>query len=470
MKAVEDYVRSLGLDAYLVGGAVRDELLGLESKDADFLVLGVDIDALRASLAPHGRVEELIVAGKPVGVRLFPRNREVRTLAPAGIELAPPRRERSTGPARHDFEIVVDPSAGVEDDLARRDFTVNAMARHVQGGELVDPFGGRRDLERRLLRTVSRNSFAEDPLRVVRGLRFIAQLGLEPDDDTLQQMREESHAVALVSGERVGGGLAADGMGELSKLLLGAQPQRALRIARDTGVLVELLPEFARAVGFDQESSYHDLTVDEHIFAVVQATADAGDPLRVRLAALFHDLGKPHVAWRGTDRRLHFYGRRGRRDHAEVSAQLAGTALRRLRYPNELRDAVVKIVRFHMLDIARADALRARRLLRRYGDRLALDLLAHKEADLIGKGDDGPRDEEELARLRRFRRLVESERGSPHRLADLAVDGTDLIELGYRPGPALGQTLAELLDEVVEDPSLNRRETLLARAEARLAG
>jgi tRNA nucleotidyltransferase domain 2 putative len=99
-----------------------------------------------------------------------------------------------------------------------------------------------------------------------------------------------------------------------------------------------------------------------------------------------------------------------------------------------------------------------------------MDLLAHKEADLIGKGEHGPRDTGELERLRRFRTLVESERGSPHRLADLAVDGTDLIELGYRPGPALGQTLADLLDEVVEDPSLNRRETLLARAEARLPG
>ena len=470
MRAVEDYVRSLGLDAYLVGGAVRDELLGLESKDADFLVAGVDLATLREALEPHGRVEELVVNGKSVGVRLFPRDRDVRAFVRAGIEFAPPRRERSTGPGRHDFEIVVDPAASVEDDLARRDFTINAMARHLEHGELVDPFDRQGDLGRRVLRTVSPVSFAEDPLRLVRGLRFVSQLGFEPDEETLRQMREESHSVALVSGERVGGGLAADGMGELSRLLLGAQPRRAMEIARDTGVLVELLPEFARAVGFDQESTYHDRTVEDHIFAVVQATADAGDALRVRLAALFHDVGKPHVAWRGTDRRLHFYARHGRRDHADVSAQLADAALRRLRYPNELREGVVRIVRFHMLDIGRADALRARRLLRRYGDRLAIDLLAHKEADLIGKGHDGPRDEGELERLRRFRRLVESERGSPHRLSDLAVDGTDLIELGYRPGPTLGQTLAELLDEVVDNPSLNRRETLLARAESRLGG
>jgi tRNA nucleotidyltransferase/poly(A) polymerase len=465
MQAVEDYVATLGLDVYVVGGAVRDELLGLQSKDADFLVLGVDILGLREALEPHGRVEDLIVADRPVGVRLFPRNRDLRAAAPAGIEFAPPRREQSTGPGRHDFAIVIDPSASVEDDLGRRDFTVNAIARHLGDARLVDPFDGIADLERRILRTVSPRSFAEDPLRIVRGLRFVAQLGLEPDVETLRQMREEARSVALVSGERVGGGLAADGMGELSKLLLGRDPRRALRLARDTGVLVELLPEFVKAVGFDQESLYHALTVDEHTFAVVQAAADAGMPLRVRLATLFHDLGKPHVAWRGSDRRLHFYARRGRRDHAEVSAQLADGSLRRLRYPNELREDVVRIIRFHMFDVGRADEVRARRLLRRHGDRLALDLIDHKEADLIGKGDEGPRDVEELERLRRFRRVVEGELVSPHRLSDLAVDGTDLIAIGYRPGPALGKTLAGLLDAVVEEPSLNRRETLLARAE-----
>jgi tRNA nucleotidyltransferase (CCA-adding enzyme) len=464
MKAVEDYVATLGLDAYVVGGAVRDELLGVQSKDADFLVPAIDIPGLHEALEPHGRVEDLVVAGKTVGVRLFPRDRELRSVAPAGIEFAPPRRERSKGPGRHDFEIVVDPTATVEDDLARRDFTINAIARRLSDGLIVDPFDGRGDLERGVLRTVSPRSFAEDPLRLVRGLRFVSQLGLEPEDETLLQMREEARAVAIVSGERVGGGLAADGMGELSKLLLGRDPRKALRLARDTGVLVELLPEFVKAVGFDQESRYHDLSVDEHTFAVVQAAADAGMSLRVRLAALFHDLGKPHVAWRGSDRRLHFYARRGRRDHAEVSAQLADGALRRLRYPNELRESVARIVRFHMLDIGKADAVRARRLLRRHGDRLALDLLDHKEVDLIGKGSDGPRDVDELERLRRFRVVLEGELVSPHRLSDLAVDGADLIEIGYRPGPELGQTLADLLDAVVEEPTLNRRETLLARA------
>jgi tRNA nucleotidyltransferase/poly(A) polymerase len=463
-RQIEEYVRSLELDAYVVGGAVRDELLGADSKDADFLVPGVDIEGLREALSAHGRTEQLVVAGRGVGVRHYPRDRQLRALVPAGIELAPPRREVSTGPGRHDFEIVVDPAAPVEEDLARRDFTINAMARRLADGTLVDPYGGGSDLASRTLRTVSRNSFAEDPLRIVRGLRFVSQLGLEPDEPTLAQMLEEAAGVALVSGERIGGGIHADGLGELSKLLLGKEPARALRLARDTGVLVELLPEFASAIGFEQESRYHDLTVDEHTFETVQAAADAGFSLAVRLAALFHDLGKPEVAWRGTDGRLHYYARPGysNRSHEQVSADLAAQALSRLRYPNDLRSRVLRIVRAHMLDPGRGDAVRARRLLARYGRALTFELLDHKEADLRGKGQ--PPDPEDVERLTRFRETVRAELKNPYRLRHIAVDGRDLLAIGYEPGPQLGKTLHALLDDVIRDPERNTREYLLERA------
>jgi tRNA nucleotidyltransferase (CCA-adding enzyme) len=468
VKAVEDYIRSLGIGAYVVGGAVRDSLLGVESKDADFLVPGLDIEGLRAALQPHGRTEDLVVAGRTVGLRLRPRERVIRELAPAGIELAPARRELSTGPGRHDFEIVVDPNATVEEDLERRDFTVNAIARRLDDDVLVDPFHGREDLERGILRTLSERSFAEDPLRVVRGLRFVSQLGFSFDEQTLAQMREEADSVRLVSGERVGGGVASDGMGELSKLLLGAHPATALRIARDTGVLVAVLPEFGPAIGFDQESRYHDMTVDEHTFAVVQAAADADAPLRVRLAALLHDLGKPLVAWRGSDGRLHYYRKPGiaPRGHATVAAELADDALRRLRYPNDLRRHVVSIIRGHMFDIGRGDALRARRFLWRHGDDLVDDLLDHRDADLRGKAaDPSELPVGQLERLAEFRRVVDEQRSSPHRLRDLAVDGDDLLALGYEPGPKVGFTLGALLEAVIDDPALNDRDELLARAE-----
>jgi tRNA nucleotidyltransferase (CCA-adding enzyme) len=469
--ALESYVRSLELDAYLVGGAVRDELLELESSDADFLVPGLDTDGLKAALAPHGRVEDLIVAGRLVGVRLHPRDAIVRKLVPAGIEFAPPRKEVSTGPGRHDFEIVADPALSVEDDMRRRDFTVNAMARRLATGEIVDPLGGRDDLARRVLRAVSPTSFAEDPLRLVRALRFVSQLGFDPDEATLRQMRGEAAAVRLVSGERIGGGLAADGVGELSKLLRGSFPGRALRLARDTGVLVELLPEFEQAIGFDQESRYHSLSVDEHTFAVVQAAADAKRSLAVLLAALFHDLGKPHVAWRGADRRLHYYAKPGfsEKSHEQVGAELARDALLRLRYPNALRARVVRIVRHHMFQVGKGEPVRARRFLAKYGDELAFDLVDHKEADFLGKpGPGGGRLYEDIAKLERFRQMLERERQNPHRLADLAAGGDDLIALGFAPGPELGRVLHELLHDVVEDPALNTKDALLDRARAKL--
>src|SRR5207302_1463852 len=249
------------------------------------------------------------------------------------------RREVSTGPGRHDFDIVVDPAAPVEEDLARRDFTVNAMARRLVDGTLVDPYGGRSDLESRTLRTVSRNSFAEDPLRLVRGLRFVSQLGLEPDEATRAQMEDEAESVALVSGERIGGGVHADGLGELSKLLLGREPARALRLARDTGVLAQLLPELQATIGFEQESKRQNLPLDEHIFAVVQAAADAGASLAVRLGALLHDAGKP-----GADG-----------DHAERGARLTKQALGRLRYPSRLRTHVTRLVRSHSFRLDAVD-------------------------------------------------------------------------------------------------------------------
>jgi tRNA nucleotidyltransferase (CCA-adding enzyme) len=471
---IEDYVRGLGLDAYLVGGAVRDELLGLDSKDADFLVPGLGLEELKRTLAAHGRVEDLVVADRLVGVRFHPRDRRVGALARAGIEFAPPRAERSTGPGRHDFEIVADPSLPVEEDMRRRDFTVNAMARRLETGELVDPFGGRGDLEAGVLRTVSPDSFREDPLRLVRALRFVSQFGFRPDEELVRQLREEAPAVTGVSGERIGGGLAADGLGELSRLLLGAEPARALRLARDSGVLVELLPEFRRAIGFDQESRYHDLTVDEHTFAVVQAAADAGFSLEVRLAALFHDLGKPLVAWRASDGQLHYYAKPGfaERGHEQVGAELAARALRRLRYPNALRARVVRIVRRHMFKVGKGDERRARRFLRKHGSELAFQLLDFKQADLSGKHGSGgePPPLEELEQLAAFREVVAREVRSPHRLADLAVDGSDLIELGFAPGPRLGRALEELLDEVVEEPELNTREQLLDLARRKLRG
>lgn len=442
---IRRYIRTLGLDAYVVGGAVRDELLGIEHADEDFLVPGVDQSGLRASLSPHGRVEDMEVHGQLVGVRFYPRDPAIRALAPAGIELTPPRRELSVGPGHRDFEIVADPSIPIEDDMGRRDFTVNAMARRLATGELVDPFGGRDDLERRVLRTVHPDSFREDPLRILRGLRLVSQLGFTLAEETVAQMRADAAGLRHVSGERIGGGVDADGMGELSKLLLGARPGLALRLARDTGALVEFLPEYGPAIGYALGSERQPAPLDEHLFSVVEHVAAAGAGLELRLAALLHDLAKPE-----TDET--------EASHAEVGAQVAGHVLRRLRYPNALRQAVTRLVAGHAFWLdGPIDALFARRFLASHGLESARNLIALKRADLSAKVVE-PWENDHLDELER---LVEEQRETPHRLAQLAVDGSDLIGIGYAEGPELGAALARLLDTVVDEPAANERERLL---------
>jgi tRNA nucleotidyltransferase/poly(A) polymerase len=427
--AIRDYVRDLGLGAFVVGGSVRDELLGLEHRDEDFLVPDLDQEGLRRVLEPHGRIEDIVVNAGVKGVRLHPRERALRELAPAGIELAPG-------------------GGSIGDDLRRRDFTVNAIARSLESGELVDPVGGLDDLARREVRIVSREVFRDDPLRLLRALRLVSQLGFDVGGETLVEMRLASGGIRDVAPERIGGGLAADGLGELSLLLLGARPAPALRLARDTGVLEAILPEFSVVIGVSLDSPRQPHPLDEHVFAVVQATADAGAPLRVRLAALVHDLGKPQADL-------------SRAPHADVGAILATRILERLRYPTRLIRSVTGLVGAHSYRLdGPVDARRARRFLAANGVQQAFDLVLLKEADLRAKT--VPADEH--VALARLRELLEEARAAPHRLADLAVDGDDLIELGIPEGPELGRLLHRLLGDVVEDPALNERETLLGRA------
>jgi tRNA nucleotidyltransferase (CCA-adding enzyme) len=433
--AIRDYVRELGLGAWAVGGSVRDELLGIEHRDEDFVVPGFDHDGLRRALAPYGRVEEMVVHGEPKGVRLHPADRALRLLAPAGIELA-------AAPGGEEALAV---------DLALRDFTVDAIARSLETGELADPHGGLADLAVRRLRAVNDDSLRADPLRILRALRLVSQLGFRPDGATLALIRRDAPLLASVAPERIGGGLHEDGHGELSLLLLGDAPGPALRLARDTGALVAVLPEFANVIGVELDSPRQPLALDEHLLAVVQGTADLGAGLPVRLAALVHDLGKPEADVT-------------RAEHAAHGAEIARAALERLRYPTRLVRSVTAVVRAHSFALDGVDARFARRFLAEHGE-LAFDLVELKEADLLAKH--VPAEEHDA--LERLRTLLQEALAGPHRLADLEVDGGDLLALGLREGPEVGRILEVLLAEVVDDPSRNEREALLERARAELS-
>lgn len=451
------------LDVFVVGGAVRDGLLGKEPKDIDLMARGTP-DQIKAAVEELGHTaEELIVRDRVVGVRAYGRD-----LPPEGVEIAPPRIEKSTGPSRHDFEIVPHPDPGSRDavalDAERRDFTVNALYRDPATGEVVDPTGkGIPDLEKRVLRTTHPDSFRDDPLRILRAARFASQHGLDPDEETFRQMEEHAGAITALTQKGVSGTVET----ELNKLLLGDGPARGLRLLRDTGALAVLLPELEESIGFDQESRWHVDTVDEHIFKVVDDLAKRNAPLPVRLAALFHDSGKPESSWRGEDGRLHYYGNPelGKRDHADIGAERADAALRRMNYPAEVRTRVRAIVQNHMLQANRPSPVKARKARARLGDELLRDVIMHRRSDVSSKGED---DAGFIDRLDEFEQLVEQERDAPVTVADLSINGDDLIELGYPQGPIIGETLDMLLRQVIGQPKLNEAPWLLKQAKKQL--
>jgi tRNA nucleotidyltransferase (CCA-adding enzyme) len=439
-------MRTLPFDEiYEVGGSLRDGLLGRPVKDVDFLVRGHSIDELLVTLRTVGPAEELRVAGRLVGVRFRP------PFGPKeGIEVVPPRRESPirpgdpefTGNPHTDFRIEPDPLLSVQDDLERRDFTVNAMARDIRSGVWVDPFGGRDDLAAGVLRAVHPSAFRDDPLRILRGIARRGRDGLVPEPETLALMHEEAPRIAGLSAERV--------RETLDQTITGAFAADALRLARDVGALKVALPEWQACVGVPQTSATQAYTVDEHILHVLDQAVARDASLVLRLAALWHDAGKPFAD--------------GAQSHAEKGARLADLAMRRLAYDNDTRLAVVHLVREHPYhEEVEPTPASARRFLARVGREAAPDLLVLRRCDRLGRGFPPPVDE--LARRDRFEQLVAAEWGSPVTRGELAVTGDDLLAAGLPAGPGLGRVLARLLADVVEDPSRNTRDGLLQRAQ-----
>ena len=433
-------------EIYEVGGSIRDELLGRPPKDADFLVRGVPLDELRRELGRHGKADDLVVAGRLVGVRFWPRFGPKQ-----GVEVVPPRREAPilpgdeghSGNPHRDFRIEADPDLPLRADLERRDYTVNAIARDIRTRELVDPFGGRADLDRGVLRVVHESAFRDDPLRILRGLVRQSKDGLVPDDRTRELMREWAPRIAELSAERV--------RESLDQILTGVNAEDALRQARDVGALWVAVPELAHAAGADQQSKRHALTLDEHLIRTVGEAARRHAPLTVRLTGLFHDIAK--LAAKGASRPA---------EHAELGSAMTQQVLRRLAYDVDTIRHVCGLVRYHAYHEDREPTpLSARRFLHRVGRELAPDLLVFRRCDRAATGKP-PVDELEVLRDR-FEAYVQAENGQPVTRGELAIDGNELLALGLS-GPALGRVLDHLLDQVVEDPERNTRDWLLAEA------
>lgn len=443
---VRDLCRRLadaGYPSWVVGGCVRDELLAeIEGRSAESVHRN-DWDI--ATSARPETVKKLFRRVIPTGIE---HGTVTVLLNGQGYEVTTLRDETTyTDGRRPDSVYFVD---AIEQDLARRDFTVNAIAYDPLADRLIDPFGGIPDLRARVLRAVGEPSerFAEDGLRVLRAARFVATLEAELEPRTARAIQPSLQSYRKVSAERI--------REEWLKTMKAQRPSRAFEVMREHGMLAITAPELLESVGVEQ-NRYHAYDVWRHALACLDACPR--DPV-LRVAGLLHDIGKPRTrAFSEKTNDYTFY------EHERVGAEMAGPLLERLRFSNEERTRIVALVRHHLIcyDDSWSDAA-VRRWLRRVGPELAPDLYELAQADIKAKGREVSEELQQIANLRAHVERVLAA-GAALSVRDLAVNGHDLMrELGIEPGPDLGRILRTLLEEVVEDPTKNTREQLLTRA------
>lgn len=421
-------LQKAGYRAYVVGGCVRDFLLGLTPHDYD-LCTSATPEQIVALFSNHTLVRSGEKHGT-IGVVLKHQVYEITTF----------RTEGSYSDSRHPDKVTfVD---DIRQDLRRRDFTVKAMAYCPKEG-VIDPWGGQQDLQARVLRTVGEPEarFSEDALRILRGVRFAVRFSLTPQEETLQAMFRLAAQMDKLAKERI--------YDELCKLLPLVTAADLIRFAP---VFTQILPELAACVDFQQRSPHHAYDVFTHTAHVVEAVAPVP---ALRWAALLHDIGKPETFTQDENGRGHFHS------HADVSAKTAEQILRRLKAPNALREQVVFLIAHHMLPLEPDNKLLRRRL-GKYGKDNLFALLALQRADHAGKGT-----QEASPDFDRIEQMLEAllEDASCFTVDDLAINGRDILALGYQSGPQIGNCMRFLLDKVHEEMLPNTKEELLAVAE-----
>ena len=418
-----------GFAAYAVGGCVRDALLGLEPHDYD-LCTDARPDGIRRVFAGFRQ----ILAGEKHGTVTV-------LIEDNPVEITTFRTEGAYTDSRHPQWVEFVPE--IEKDLARRDFTVNAMAYSPTRG-FADPFGGQQDLKDRVLRAVGDPTarFTEDALRILRGVRFAVRFGLGVEEATLKAMKAQAFRMDHLSRERV--------FDELCKLLPLVSAEDLLRYRQ---IITQVIPELQPLWGFDQKNRHHIYDVYTHTAHVVAAVpAD----LTLRWAALLHDLGKPASFTLDEQGEGHFHG------HAAISAELANEILHRLKAPTALRERVVLLIEKHMvwLEVTKPAI---RRWISRLGIEAMQQLMILQEADTGGKGTENPEDNPYFSGIAALIREILAE-DACLQIKDLAVNGHDLMALGLS-GKAIGQMLNRLLELVLDEEIQNEKAALLARVQ-----
>lgn len=433
-EAVRDIIHTLqgaGYEAWAVGGCVRDSILGRVPDDWD-ITTSARPEQVKALF------KKTVDTGIQHGTVTVLWHRE-------GYEVTTYRIDGEYEDSRHPKEVQF--TVSLREDLRRRDFTINAMAYNEEAG-LVDIFGGIGDIRAKKIRCVGdpMERFSEDALRMMRAVRFSAQLGYEIEEETEAAICRLSHTLEKISAERI--------RTELVKLLVSPHPE-LIRACWRTGMTAVFLPEFDRMMETAQNNRHHCYCVGEHTIRAMEAA----EPVKtLRLALLFHDMGKPEAKTTDADGTDHFYG------HELKSADMARAVMRRLKFDNDTTGRVVRLVRAHDVKIEPGEKY-MRRALNRLGEDLFPELFAVKEADMAAQSD--YQREEKREALLTMRRDYEAVIGSRAcvSLKNLAVNGRDLIGTGFAPGRGLGEVLQALLEEVLEEPERNTREYLLGRAE-----
>ena len=422
-------LRAAGHAAYAVGGCVRDSMMGLPPTDYDVATSATPEETLRVFSGE--RVVETGVKHGTVTV----------LIGEASVEVTTFRVDGAYSDARRPDAVTFTPSLPA--DLARRDFTVNAMAYDEREG-LVDPYGGAADIAMRVIRCVGDpdTRFREDALRILRALRFAAVLDFSIEPETAAALRRNAPLLEKISAERVNA--------ELCKLLCGRNVRAVLLDYGD--VLGVPIPELLPMRGFDQHNPYHIYDIWEHTAAAVE---NAPPTVVLRLAALLHDVGKP-PCFTLDEGGGHFYG------HATTGAEMADTILRRLRFDTATRERVVLLVREHCgFELTERAVKRA---LNRLGQEAFFELLELMRSDNLAQSPALRYRQSWIDAVERLGREV-LEKEACFSLKDLAVDGKDLIAAGYAPGPALGAALKTLLDAVIDGKAPNEKAALLAYLE-----
>ena len=467
-----------GFEAFLVGGCVRDLILGRKPKDWDITTnakpdeiislfektvyennFGTVAVCIPKENVSHETTEADVTPESDVvetGRRETSKNTkdevtpEVNFVEPGRhetkyhiIEVTPYRTETTYTDFRHPDEVKF--SDNIEDDLKRRDFTINAMAYDPHKGHLIDNYKGQEDIKDKIIKAVgeAEERFNEDALRMLRAIRFSSELDFVVSHETMMAILDKKDLIKNISSERI--------RDEFTKIIMSNNPASGIGMLQKLGLLKYIIPEVEDGIGCEQGGA-HKYDVFGHLLAALDHAKNKGWGLEIRLSALFHDIGKPKSRRSGVKKAYTFYG------HEVVGEKMTQKIMERLKYPKKTTDLVVSLVRNHMFfsDTETITLSAVRRIVQKVGKEHIWDLMNVRECDRVGMAKP-----EAPYRLRKYHAMIEEVLRDPISVGQLAIDGNYLMEvLHMKPGPRMGFILNALLEEVLEDPAKNTKEVL----------